>query len=101
MTVGQSRAAYRCLAANWSEVAQKTVTRAMGWSHTSSLLVGRGIVVEPVTVDDAQRAANLWAPGSGLSLGDRLCLALGGRLDAIVLTADIAWGTSGRIEQIR
>jgi len=37
----------------------------------------------------------------GLSLADRLCLALGERLDAEVLTADRSWGSGGRIQQIR
>jgi PIN domain nuclease of toxin-antitoxin system len=39
--------------------------------------------------------------GAGLSLADRLCLALGDRLDADVLTADQAWGAGERIKQIR
>jgi ribonuclease VapC len=59
------------------------------------------VEIEPVTVDDAERAALLWKPDSGLSLGDRLCLALGDRLDAPILTADRSWGSGGRIRQIR
>ena len=39
--------------------------------------------------------------GEGLSLADRLCLALGDRLDADLSTADQAWGTAGRIRQVR
>ena len=42
-----------------------------------------------------------WVPGEGLSLADRLCLGLGERLDAAVLTADKSWGDTGRIVQIR
>jgi ribonuclease VapC len=61
-----------CGAANWSEVAQKI--RAHGRS---------------------------WAAGEGLSLADRLCMALGDRLDADILTADQAWGTGGRLRQVR
>jgi PIN domain nuclease of toxin-antitoxin system len=61
-----------CGAANWSEIAQKI--RVHG-----------------------QR----WVRGEGLSLADRLCLALGDRLDADVLTADAMWGSHGRIRQIR
>lgn len=38
---------------------------------------------------------------SGLSLADRLCLALADRDDQPVLTADAAWGTEGRVRQIR
>lgn len=39
--------------------------------------------------------------GTSLSLGDRLCLALGKRLGATVLTADKAWGEGKGIEQVR
>jgi len=38
---------------------------------------------------------------SGLSPGDRLCLALARRLEATVWTADNAWGTSEAVRQIR
>ncbi|MGH9018939.1 MAG: hypothetical protein ACRDY1_14405 [Acidimicrobiales bacterium] len=37
----------------------------------------------------------------GLSLADRLCPALGERLDVLVVTADSSWGEDGRIRQIR
>ncbi|OUZ11964.1 VapC toxin family PIN domain ribonuclease [Aeromicrobium sp. PE09-221] len=88
-------------AANWSEVAQKVMARAGDWDLARGLLESYGLTVEPVTLDDAEHAARLWRAGSGLSLGDRLCLALGDRRDARVLTADRAWGSSGRIDQLR
>lgn len=78
-------------AANWSEVLQ------MSWQHGAPVdLVGRllssfGLRVVDVTRDDAERAANLWRTTSPLSLGDRLCLALGVRLELPVATADSAW----------
>lgn len=50
---------------------------------------------------DAEWAAPRWRAGEGLSLGDRLCLALGDRLDADVWTADRRWGDPGRIGEIR
>ena len=50
---------------------------------------------------DAEWAARRWVRGEGLSLADRLCMALGERLEAPVLTADKAWGTDNRIIQIR
>jgi PIN domain nuclease of toxin-antitoxin system len=59
------------------------------------------MVVEPVTRIDAEWAAARWRAGEGLSLGDRLCLALGERLDAEVWTADRRWGEAGRVRQIR
>jgi PIN domain nuclease of toxin-antitoxin system len=48
-----------------------------------------------VTKRDGARAAGLWRRGSSLSLADRLCLALGERLELPVATTDPAWQTSG------
>lgn len=90
-----------CGAANWSEVAQKVRAHGRNWDLSRALLASHGIQVETVTTDDAEWAARRWTPGEGLSLADRLCLALGERLDADVLTADQAWGSAGRIHQIR
>lgn len=90
-----------CGAANWSEVAQKVRAHGGDWSLSRALLTASGLRVEPVGVADAERAAALWRAGSGLSLGDRLCLALAERLDAEVWTADRSWGDGGRVRQIR
>lgn len=88
-------------AANWSEVLQKLRFHGADWELAVALMDALGLVVEPVSAVDAQRAAQLWRRESGLSLGDRLCLALADRLDAVALTADKAWGVSDRIQQIR
>jgi PIN domain nuclease of toxin-antitoxin system len=90
-----------CGAANWSETAQKTRQRGGDWSLARGLLESYGLSVEPVHAGDAVRAALLWESGSPLSLGDRLCLAQGERLDATIWTADSAWGSSGSIRQVR
>lgn len=90
-----------CGAANWSEVAQKVRAHGRDWSLARALLDSYGLAVEPVTTDDAERAAALWRRRSGLSLGDRLCLAMAERLDLEVLTADRTWGTKGRVRQLR
>jgi len=90
-----------CSAANWSEVAQRVGASGRDWSLSRALLQSFDLVVEPVTEMDAEWAASRWQRGSDLSLGDRLCLAVGQRLDATVLTADKAWGSKGRIRQIR
>lgn len=90
-----------CGAVNWSEVAQKVQSAGGDWSVAAGLLASYGVVIEPATVDDAERCAALWRRGSGLSLADRFCLALGDRLDLPVLTADTAWGSAGRVRQIR
>jgi len=51
------------------------------------------VTVEPFTYHDAFAAAALRRPTSalGLSLGDRACLALAQRLDAVAATADRQW----------
>jgi PIN domain nuclease of toxin-antitoxin system len=90
-----------CGAANWSEVAQRVLARNRDWPLARALLVSHGVETEPVTAADAEWAARRWRRGEGLSLGDRLCLALGERLDGDVWTADTAWGDEGRIHQIR
>ena len=91
-----------CGAANWSEVAQKIRAHGRNWDLSRALLVSYGVQVESVTITDAEWAAQKWIRGEGLSLADRLCMALGHRLDADIWTADQAWGTGdGRIRQIR
>lgn len=90
-----------CGAANWSETAQKVRGHGRDWDLARALLLSYGLEIEPVDVADAERAAQLWQTGSGLSLGDRLCLALGERTGAAVWTADRHWGTGDRIRQIR
>ena len=93
--------ASRCGAANWSEVAQKVLGAGRDWDLVRALLVSYALRVEPVEADDAEWAARRWVRGEGLSLADRLCLALAERVDEDVLTADVAWGSSGRVRQIR
>ena len=92
-------------AANWSEITQKVVARTGTWAVASALLESYGVEVAPVTRADGEKAAALWRPGSGLSLADRLCLALASRLGLPALTADTAWGDGTdhgpKIRQIR
>lgn len=90
-----------CGAANWAEVAQQVRGRGGQWSPARALLLSYPLEIEPVSEEDAEVAAEMWSAGSGLSLGDCLCLALAERLDADVVTADRAWGAAGRIRQIR
>ncbi len=90
-----------CGAANWAEVAQKVIAAGRDWDLVRALLVSYGVEIEPVLAGDGEWAARRWRRGEGLSLADRLCLALGARLDAEVVTADRTWGTGGSITQIR
>jgi PIN domain nuclease of toxin-antitoxin system len=56
-------------------------------------VVGGALTVHPVSDEDAIEAARLrpLTRGAGLSLGDRLCLALTRRLGGIALSADRPW----------
>ncbi len=91
----------RCGAANWSEVAQKVLAAGRDWGLVRALLESYRLEVEPVGIEDAEWAARRWTRGEGLSLADRLCLALAERVDGTVLTADGSWGSTGRVRQIR
>lgn len=88
-----------CSAVNWSEVAQKIRARGRDWNAARALLEHFGLAVEPVTAADGEWAAERWRPGEGLSLADRLCLALGARLGGEVWTAE-QWPDSG-VHRIR
>lgn len=90
-----------CGAANWSEVAQKVRAAERDWDLVRALLASYGLTIEAVTADDAEWAARRWRRGEGLSLADRLCLALGQRLDMDVWTTDGSWATTDRIHQLR
>ncbi len=90
-----------CGAANWSEVAQKIRGANRDWDLARALLKSYGIAVEAVTEADGEWAAARWQRGEGLSLADRLCLALGRRSGRQIWTADTAWGTDDHVEQIR
>ena len=78
---------------NWSEVAQKSLERDVDIRGLREDLTGLGLTLAPFTDRDAEEAA--WLRGRtkdlGLSLADRACLALAGRLGTEVLTTDRAW----------
>lgn len=91
-----------CGAANWSEVCQQVLDKGRSLDAVAKFLFDRQLVtVVPVSQRDAEWAAHRYVRGEGLSLADRLCLALASRLDSVVLTADRAWGSDGHIRQIR
>jgi ribonuclease VapC len=90
-----------CGAANWSEVAQKIRAAGRDWGLVRALLVSNDLTIESIVEADAEWAAHRWRKGEGLSLADRLCLALGERLDVDVWTADASWGSAGRVRQLR
>jgi ribonuclease VapC len=90
-----------CSAANWSETAQKLIAHRKDWDQVQALLMSYPLQVEPVLRSDAELAAQMWRRGSGLSLGDRICLATAQRLGATVWTADATWGSSKTVNQVR
>lgn len=78
---------------NLAEVRQKLERRGVDAERTVRRLRLLGVRTEPFSDDDAARAADLWSAGRaiGLSLADRCCLAVAGRLDAPAVTADRSW----------
>ena len=84
-------------AANWSEVMQKMQAHD-AWTVSRDVVLSFPLRVEPVGRLDAESAARLWQRGSGLSLADRLCLALAlalaQRTKSVALAADLRGRTS-------
>lgn len=88
-------------AVNWSEVAQKVRASGASWPLARALLASHDVEVVAVGAEDAEAAAAAWRRGDGLSLADRLCLVLGDRSEAPVLTADTAWSGRPGVVMIR
>ena len=80
-------------AANAAECGAKLVERNLPPAPLLDQLRLHGVEVVPVTAADALRAAEIhvMTRARGLSLGDRLCLALASRRGLSVLTADRVW----------
>lgn len=75
-------------------------TKLVDENHTNADKIGQnlrtlGVHIEPLNEQQAIAAAMLRkvTRAKGLSLGDRVCLALAIEKQAIVLTADAAWTT--------
>jgi PIN domain nuclease of toxin-antitoxin system len=81
--------------ANLAEVAAKQVDIGLPGADLVDRTEALGIQTHQVTREDVALQARIRSldPGGrrGLSLGDRLCLALGLRLGVPVITADRAW----------
>jgi PIN domain nuclease of toxin-antitoxin system len=79
--------------ANWSEVCQRAIARQVEIADLREDVIGLGVELFPLGAADAEQAASLWPAThpSGLSLGDRACLALAQRLGVPALTADRSW----------
>lgn len=60
---------------NWSEVLQKSLAHGVEITGLREDMQALGVVILPFDAADAEQMALLWAPGGGLSLADRACLA--------------------------
>ena len=80
-------------AVSLAEAATRLGERGVSETETASVIAALGLTVLPFDEELACRTAQLRRPvrGSGLSLGDRACLALAGRGRVPALTADRAW----------
>lgn len=78
---------------NWSEVAQKSLSRGVEIEGLREDLESLGLTIHPFDADDAEAAAELREKTKeyGLSLADRACLALAGKLSVQALTTDRVW----------
>lgn len=91
---------------NWSEVYRRVLARGVAVAGLRDEVESLGLDIVPFSVEDAELAAELGPPTRhlGLSLGDRACLALAGRLGLPALTADRSWldlDLGVRVEAIR
>lgn len=84
-------------AANQAEVIAKALDRGGAPEAIKSILVELDYTVIDIKVEDGVQAGWMRAQtrNIGLSLGDRLCLAVAQRLKAKILTADRPWLAMG------
>jgi ribonuclease VapC len=92
---------------NFAEVASRYVARGAG-GYAETLLRRLPVALVAVDEDLAEQSAHLanFALAGPLPLGDRICLALGQRLEQTILTADpgllsIAGRVGARVELVR
>lgn len=76
---------------NYTEVLQKAARRGVNVEVVDSALDALGVTVTPFSRLDARLTASFYRHGSGLSLADRVCLALARSLSSPAYTADRAW----------
>ncbi len=84
---------------NFSEVVSRYVARG-ACRRAETLLRRLPVSLVPVDEDLAEQSANLasLALAGPLPLGDRICLALGQRMEKTILTADPSWlAIAGRV----
>lgn len=80
-------------AVNYAEVLQKAGRAGVATEAVDQELETLGITVSPFTRLDARLASSFYRHRSGLSLADRVCLALARSTGSAAYTADRAWQT--------
>jgi ribonuclease VapC len=86
---------------NLSEVIQKAEQHGVETEGLEYDLQALGIEFRAFDVAMARPTAELWSAGTGLSLGDRACLALAKMTDATAITADRRWVIDGSDIDVR
>lgn len=78
---------------NWSEVLQKAQQKGVIVTGLQEELAALGLELRGFSVAEGQRAAELYplTKASGLSLGDRACLATASILSSTAVTAENVW----------
>lgn len=79
---------------NVSEVIQKAEQHGVDTEGLEYDLEALGIEFRDFDVAMARPAAELWSRGSGLSLGDRACLALAIAVEMPTVTTDTRWSAA-------
>ncbi|MGF1463103.1 MAG: PIN domain-containing protein [Maricaulaceae bacterium] len=81
-------------AVNFGEACRVLLRSGFDWPKTKASWTAQGLRVEPLSLDDAERAAQIAAPlprRYAISLADCICVALAERLNARVLKTDRQW----------
>lgn len=84
-------------AVNYTEVVQKCARQSVPAEVVDTVLDALDMTVTPFGRLDARLAASFYRHGSGLSLADRVCLALARSLSSPAYTADRAWQAWGAL----
>jgi ribonuclease VapC len=80
---------------NLSEVLQKAEQHGVRTEGLEYDLEALGVEFQVFDASSARATAEAWSPGSGLSLGDRACLALVEQVGGTAVTTDTRWTGAG------